>query len=455
MPKPDTLDYATPQPKPSALAFMLRAFNSRNYSLFFAGQLVSLVGTWLSSLALSWLIYRITGSRLLLGTVAFCTLAPAFFVGPFAGVMIDRWNLRKLMIVTQSLSMLQSFLLAFLVLGGYLHDGRVWPIFVLACFQGLVNGFDMPGRQAFVVQLVDRREDLPNAIALNSSMFNLSRLLGPALGGVLVAVIGEGWCFFIDGVSYAAVIVAFLVITVAPRVRPKVEKKVLHDLKEGIVYAWNFKPIRNTLLLLAFVALLGAPYGVLMPVFADDILHGDATTFGFLSAAGGVGSFCGAILLATRRSVVGLGNWIIGGAVFFGLALVGFSQSSNLFLSMALLVLVGFGGLTVFASCNTVLQTLTDDDKRGRVMSLFTTCFQGTMPVGSLAAGYLGKTEVLGAPLTVAAGGVLCVIVAVYFGSQLPKLRPMVRPIYEARGILPPIATGVQAATAMTGPKTE
>ena len=455
MPKPDLLDYATPAPKPSPLTFMFRAFKSRNYSLFFAGQLVSLVGTWLSSLALSWLIYRITGSRLLLGTVAFCTLAPAFFVGPFAGVMIDRWNLRKLMLVTQSLSMLQSFLLAWLVLGGYVHAGRTWPILALACFQGLVNGFDMPGRQAFVVQLVDRREDLPNAIALNSSMFNLSRLLGPALGGVLVALIGEGYCFLIDGFSYAAVIVAFLLIRVAPRVRPVVEKKVLHDLKEGVVYAWNFKPIRNTLLLLAFVSLFGAPYGVLLPVFADDILHGNATTFGFLSAAGGVGSFAGAILLATRRSVVGLGNWIIAGAVLFGLALIGFSQSSTLWLSFPLLMLIGFGGLTVFASCNTVLQTLTDDDKRGRVMSLFTTCFQGTMPVGSLAAGYLAEHGRLGAPLTVAAGGLLILVVALYFGLQLPKLRPMVRPIYEKRGILPPLATGVQAATAMTGPKTE
>ena len=455
MPKP-TLDYQNrADAEPSPFAFMFRAFKSRNYRLFFGGQLLSLIGTWLSSLALSWLIYRLTGSRELLGLVAFCTLAPAFVIGPYAGVMIDRWNLKRLMLITQALSMVQSFALAFLTLGGFLTKDHTWPILALALFQGLVNGFDMPARQSLVVHLVDRREDLVNAIALNSSMFNLARLLGPAIGGVLVAVIGEGYCFLIDGFSYAAVLVAFAFMRVAPRPKPAVQKRVLHDLRDGLSYAWNFKPIRNTLLLVACVSLFASPNGVLLPVFADDILHGNATTFGFLSAAGGVGSFVAAVMLAARKSVVGLGRWIIGGAFLVCLSLAIFSQSTVLWLSMPVLLASGFGGLTVFASSNTVIQTLVEDDKRGRVMSLFTMSFQGTMPIGSLAAGYFAEPHRLGAPYTVLIGALGVGAAAIYFGLQLPKLRPMVRPVYEARGILPRVATGLQAASAADMPKQE
>ena len=443
MPDAPTADVSVP-PKPSPLSFMFRAFKNRNYALFFGGQLLSLIGTWLGSLALSWLVYRITGSRVLLGTVAFCNLFPAFLVGPFAGVMIDRWNLRRVLMTTQTLSMVQSFTLAFLTLTGVIE---VWHIITLAVVQGLINGFDMPARQAFVVQLVTKREDLPNAIALNSSMFNAARLLGPGIGGVLIALVGEGWCFFADGTSFVAVLIAFSLMKLPRGEKKPAARNVFADLKDGLVYAGGYPPIRATLTLLALVSLLAAPYGVLLPVFSSDILGGNATTFGFLSAASGIGAFAGAIALAARSTPVGLGKWICFGAVGFGAALIAFSQSTAIWLSFALLILCGLGMIITVASANTVLQTLVEDDKRGRVMSLFTMCFQGMMPLGALAAGFLAEPHRLGAPLTVTLGGIAVAIAGGYFAFQLPRLREIVNPLYVERGLLPPSVLGVRAAS--------
>lgn len=428
---------------------MFRALGSRNYRLFFTGQLISLVGIWLANLAMAWLVYRLTGSALLLGTVAFCAQVPAFLVGPFAGVMLDRWDLRRVLLITQALMMAITFTLAVITLTGVV---QVHHLMLLAVAQGLVNGFDLPARQSFVVQLVEKREDLGNAIALNSSMFNSARLLGPSIGGILIAWLGEGACFLINGCTYTAVITGFLLIRVPTGERPGQARRVLAELREGVAYAWGFKPIRATLMLLALTSLLGAPYTVLLPVFANDILAGGAATFGVLSAATGVGALIGAFMLAARKTVVGIGSWIVGGAVLFGLALVAFSQSRVLWLSVPLLVLSGMGMILSVASSNTILQTIVEDEKRGRVMSLFTMSFMGMMPLGSLIAGTLASPARLGAPATLAVGGALVALSGAYFATQLPRLRLLVRPIYLERGLIPEVTTGVQAATALRMP---
>ena len=409
-----------------------RALQSRNYRLFFAGQTTSLIGTWMTRLATSWLVYRLTGSAVLLGTVSFCGQVPMFFLAPIAGVWVDRWDRRRTLVLTQVLSALQSLALAALTLLGVI---RIWHIVALALAQGIINAIDMPARQSFVIQMVERREDLPNAIALNSSMVNASRLIGPALAGVVIGAIGEGWCFLLDGVSYLAVIASLLAMTIRPTAARGPARRALDELAEGWRYVRESRPIRSLLLLLSLVSLVGMPYSVLMPIFAGRILHGGAHTLGFLMGASGVGALAAALLLAGRKTVRGLGKRIAIATAVFGGALIAFGLSKSLWLSLGVLPLVGYGMMQQMAGTNTILQTIVEDDKRGRVMAYYAMAFQGVAPFGALLAG--GVTDWIGAPATVAWGGVVCVLAAGWFAWRLPLLREAVRPIYARLGILP------------------
>lgn len=401
---------------PSHRTFFLRALRYPNYRLFFGGQIISLVGSWIGSTAISWLVYRLTGSGLMLGVVGFVGQFPAFFVTPFAGITIDRWDRRRVLIVTQTLSMVQSLSLAFLVL----TDRATIPaLLALAGFQGIVNAFDMPGRQSFVVDLIENKEDLGNAIALNSSMFNLSRLIGPSLGGLLIAAVGEGWCFFVDGASYLAVIAALVAMRVRPRAMaaPKVQG-TLNQLWEGWHYTFTSPTIRPILILLALSSLMGAPYMTLVPIFAGKVLGGGPHTLGFLMTAAGVGSLAGALTLATQKQSDKLRAWIPWGAGIFSLGLMAFAFSKTLWLSMGLLVICGFGFMIQMATSNTLIQTTVEDDKRGRVMSLFIMAFLGVAPFGALVAGIL--TEKIGAPHTLLVGGT-CVLAGTLWFSRKEK----------------------------------
>ena len=427
---------------------MLRALGHKNYKLFFSGQSVSMIGTWMTRIATSWLVYRLTGSALLLGVVGFAGQVPSFALAPFAGVLVDRWNRHSLLVATQVLAMIQSLALAVLALTGLIH---IWHVIALSIFQGVINAFDMPARQAFVVEMVERREDLPNAIALNSSMVNAARLLGPSIGGVVIAAVGEGWCFMIDGVSYLAVIASLLAMKITPRAnKPARGVNMLAQLREGWRYASGFAPIRKVLMLLALVSLVGMPYTVLMPVFANEILRGGPNTLGLLMAASGVGALVGAMFLAARRSVLGLGKYIPLTAVAFGAGLVAFSFSRVLWLSLPLMVLTGLGFMVQMAASNTVLQTIVEEDKRGRVMSFYTMAFMGTAPFGSLLAGSLA--ERIGAPHTLMFGGLGCIAGAIWFATSLPSLRRDVRPIYVKIGILPEIAAGIHQTSELSVP---
>ncbi|HWF84665.1 MAG TPA: MFS transporter, partial [Vicinamibacterales bacterium] len=349
------------------VAFMLRALRYRNYRLFFGGQVVSLAGTWITTTATSWLVYRLTGSAVLLGVVGFAGQFPAFLMGPFAGIVVDRWNRHRLLVVTQTMSMLQSFALAVLTLSGHI---TVETIVLLSVVQGIVNAFDMPGRQAFLIAMIDNKEDLGNAIALNSSMVNAARLVGPTIAGIVIAVASEGWCFLIDGVSYIAVIAALLRMRIPPAASAAAPRRnAWQQFNEGWRYALGFRPIRSIILLLALVSLVGVPYSVLMPVFATAVFHGGPNTLGFLMTASGCGALVGALWLAQRKSVVGLGRIISITAALFGAGLIAFSFSSVFWIAIPSLVVAGFGFMVQMASSNTVIQTIVDDEKRGRVMS--------------------------------------------------------------------------------------
>lgn len=429
-------------------SFMFRALRHRNYRLFFTGQTVSMIGTWMTRIATSWLVYKLTGSALLLGVVGFAGQIPSFLLAPVAGVFVDRWNRHRLLIGTQILAMVQSLAMAVLALTGYI---KIWHVIALSVFQGVINAFDMPARQSFVVQMVAAREDLSNAIALNSSMVNAARLLGPSIGGVVIAAVGEGWCFMIDGLSYIAVIGSLLAMNVAP-----LAAKVIHDagvfqqFREGFSYVSGFMPIRSILLLLAFVSLVGMPYTVLMPIFANEILHGGPNTLGLLMAASGVGALTGAMFLARRKTVLGLGRFIPMMATVFGAGLIAFSFSRIVWLSMILMVVTGLGFMVHMAVSNTLIQTMVDEDKRGRVMSFYTMAFMGTSPFGSLIAGSLA--EKIGAPETLAFGGLGCIAAAALFYAFLPRLRNYVRPIYIQKGILPEARTGIMNTSELSVP---
>jgi MFS family permease len=410
---------------------MLRSLRHRNYRLFFAGQSLSLVGTWITRIATSWLIYRLSGSALLLGIVGFCSQIPTLFLAPVAGVFVDRWNRHRVLVVTQVLSMLQSLALAVLALAGII---TVAEVLVLQVFQGVINAFDTPVRQAFVVSMIEDRADLPNAIALNSTMVNASRILGPSIGGVLIAAVGEGWCFLADAVSYLAVIASLLAMQTVHEER-RGGTRVVEELAAGFRYVTEFVPIRTVLLLLALVSTMGMPYAVLMPAVAAKVLHGGPHTLGWLMTASGVGALAGAFFLAARTSVVGLGRVIAAASGVFGAALIALGASRALWLSLLIMPLIGAGFMVSLAASNTIVQTLTEEHLRGRVMAFYTVAFLGTAPLGSLMAGVLADR--IGEPLTIAAGGGACLLGAAWFASRLPRLRELVRPIYLERGILP------------------
>ena len=410
----------------------LRALRSRNFKLYFAGQGVSLVGTWMTRIATSWLVYRLTGSALLLGVVSFAGQIPTFLLAPFAGVWIDRFDRRTLLVWTQALAALQSLWLAALTLT---HRVTMHEILALSMMQGLINAFDMPGRQSALVLMVDEKESLKSAIALNSSMVNVARMVGPALAGIVIAGVGEGWCFLIDGVSYLAVIGSLVAMRLRGAGVKRGQAKMLEQLKDGWAYVSGFAPVRTILLLFALVSLMGVPYLVLMPMFAKQVLHGGAHTLGFLSAASGVGALISATTLAFRKSVRGLTQMIAIAAAMFGAGLILLGTSHWLALSVVALMVVGFGMMQCVAASNTIIQTLVPEDKRGRVMSYYTMAFMGMAPWGSLLAG--GLAHHLGPQVTVMITGATCIVGAGWYATQLNRIRKVMRPIYVEMGILP------------------
>jgi MFS family permease len=434
----------------SSWKLVLRALRSRNYRLFFGGQSISLIGTWMTRIATAWLVYRLTHSAFLLGVVGFAGQIPTFFLGPFAGVWVDRWNRHRTLVVTQVLSMLQSFALAVLALRGTI---TIAEILWLSLAQGLINAFDMPARQAFVVQMIEKREDLGNAIALNSSMVHLARLLGPSIAGVVIAAVGEGYCFLIDGFSYIAVILSLLAMKIVAIPQPGKDTAVLHDLKEGWGYATGSVPIRSILLLLALVSVVGMPYTVLMPIFAGAVLHGGPHTLGFLMGASGAGALLSAMWLAARRGVIGLDLVVPVAAAIFGAGLIGLGFSRLLCLSLLLMPIAGGAMMQQTAASNTILQTIVHEDKRGRVMSFFSMAFMGMTPFGSLLAGSLASK--IGAPKTLILGGAICILGAGWFAHLLPTIRELVRPIYREQGIIPEVAPGVESVAVLRTPPGE
>jgi len=445
--------------KPGKLPLILRAFRHRNYRLFFGGQLISLIGNFLTQVATAWLVYDLTKKSLYLGLVGFASTIPMFFLGPFGGVWVDRLNRRKLLVITQTLAMLQSFALAALAF----NHITIWEVIALSLFQGLVNAFDMPGRQAFLVEMVEDRDDLANAIALNSTMVHGARLIGPALAGLLILAVGEAWCFLLDGLSYIAVIVALLAMTMQPQQPRKQSHGVLHDLREGLSYVWRFLPTRAIMLMVALISFIGMPaYSILMPVFGDYFGRGrnGALVLGLLMGASGLGALIGAIYLASRPTVVGLGRVMALASALFGLGLIGFGLSRQFWLSLSLMPIVGFGMISTFATANTILQTLTDDHMRGRVMSIYTMSFLGILPFGNLLAGFLASRlgqgspdpQITGASRMVEIGGVVCILAAAVFWQLRTRLRQIIWPIYVKKGILSPVAAGLESSTEMTMP---
>src|SRR5215471_4000124 len=385
----------------SNLLFMARALKYRNYRLFFIGQGTSLIGTWMTRVATGWLVYRLTGSALLLGVISFAGQLPTLLAAPFGGVIVDRSNRHRVLLITQVLAMIQSALLATLALT---HTIGIASIVVLQAFQGFINAFDTPARQAFVVEMVETREDLPNAIALNSSLVNGARLVGPSVAGVIIASLGEGLCFLIDALSYLAVIASLLAMKVTPpKRRESAPRSMTEDLADGFRYAAGFAPVRVVLIMAAVASIASMPQTALMPVFASTVLGGGPHTLGFLTAATGVGAMCGALWLASRRTVVGLGRVILAASTCFGTALCIFSFSRQLWLSLLVLVVTGASFMVQLAATNTVLQTIAPEDKRGRVMSLYTMAILGMAPIGSLLAGWLGAS--IGAPHAVLVSG--------------------------------------------------
>jgi MFS family permease len=411
---------------------LTRALRHRNYRLFVAGQSVSLVGTWITRVATSWLVYRLTGSELLLGIVGFAGQIPTLLVAPFAGVLVDRWDRHRVLVVTQALSMLQTLALAILTLQGSI---TVRWLLILQIVQGLINAFDTPARQAFVVDMVEDRADLANAIALNSSMMNGSRIIGPAIGGILIAAFGEGWCFLVDAVSYVFVIASLLMMRLPARAAGRVETHVLAELRAGFHYVARSNPIRTALIVLSIVSAMAMPYTVLMPAFVAGLLHGGPNTLGLLTTATGAGALAGALYLASRQTVVGLGRVMMYGTVAFGAALVVFAFARTLWVALLVLPIAGAAFMVQLAATNTVIQTIVEDRLRGRVMAFYTMAFFGTAPFGSLVAGV--AADRFGAPWTIGFSGAVCIGTGLWLGWQLPALRKIVRPIYVERGILP------------------
>jgi MFS family permease len=428
----------------SGFSHAYRALRHRNFRLFFAGQSISLIGTWMTRVATAWLVYRLTKSAVLLGTVSFFGQIPTFLLAPLAGVLVDRWNRRTVLVWTQALAMVQSLALAFLTLT---HRVTISEVLVLSVFQGCINAFDMPGRQSFMLEMVSGegesgRGDLQNAIAINSSMVNVARLIGPSIAGLVIAVSSEGWCFLVDGVSYIAVIASLLMMRLsAPTLEAmaaaakRAGDSMLTQLQEGWDYVRGVAPIRTILLLFAMVSLMGWPFTVLMPIFAVQVLHGGPHTLGFLMGALGVGSLASAISLVLRKSVRGLLKMIPIAATAFGAGLILFGLSHVVWLSMILLLIVGYGMMQGLTASNTIIQTIVPADKRGRVMSYYTVAFVGMAPFGSLLAGTMANA--IGAQWTVMLSGACCILGGTWFFTRMPRLRTAMRPIYEQLGIIP------------------
>ncbi len=409
-----------------------RALRHRNFKLFFAGQSISLIGTWMTRLATGWLVYRLTHSALLLGIVSFAGQIVAFLLAPIAGVWVERLNRRKLLVWTQAFAATQSLAMAALTLA---HVITLWEIIALAAFQGLINAFDMPGRQSFLVQMVEDRNDLSNAIAINSSMANGARLVGPAIAGLVIAAVGEGWCFLIDGVSYFAVIASLVMMRIKPLDIRLRASSMLEQMREGWDYVRAFRPIRSILLLFVLISLMGYPYVVLLPIFAGHVLRGGATTLGWLTGASGIGALTSAISLAVRKSLAGLTRMLQIAAAMLGGALICFGLSHTLWLSLVLMVFAGFGMIQSASVSNTIIQALVAEDKRARVMGYYTMAFFGGAPFGSLLAGALAHR--IGAPYTVMILGVFCVAGSLWFTLERPKIRELMRPIYQEKGLVP------------------
>jgi len=412
---------------------VFRALRYRNFKVFFIGQGISLIGTWMQYVAMSWLVYRMTNSALMLGVVGFASQIPAFILSPFTGVLADRHNRHKILLFTQALAMLQAFILAFLTLT---ENIAVWHIVVMGIFLGCVNSLDIPARHSFILEMVEEKENLGNAIALNSMMFNMARLIGPSIAGVLIAIAGEGVCFLINAISYIAVIASLLAMKMPARDNEKREAdySMFEDLREGFNYAFGFVPIKAILFLLGIISLMGMSYAVLMPVFAKDILHGGPHTLGFLMGAVGIGSLAGTTYLASKKNIITLGRMLPAAAGIFGLSIIIFSFSHNLVFSLTLLFFSGFGIMVQMAASNTILQTIVDDDKRGRIMSFYTMAFMGMAPFGSLFSGMLASR--IGVSNTLIISGSCCILAAVIFSFNLPSLRKIVRPIYVKMGIV-------------------
>jgi MFS family permease len=431
----------------------------RNFRLFFAGQGISLIGTWMQQVAMSWLVYLLSvreepsnpnAAAYWLGVTGFASQIPTFFLAPVAGVLADHWNRHRLILLTQTLAMLQAFVLAGLT---WTEVATIPWLLALSGFLGLINAFDMPARQAFLSEMIDRREDLANAIALNSSMFNGARLIGPALAAVLLALAGAAVCFLANAVSYLAVLAALLAMRVTPRERRPARKGLWSGLCEGLAHGFGFAPLRALLLLVGLVSMAGVSYSVLLPIMATEVLGGEVGLFGLLTVAAGVGALAGALFLAMRQSVLGLGKWVLAAPALLGVALLAFSFSESPGLSLALLPVVGFAIMVHMGSCNILVQTIVDEDKRGRVMSLYTMAFMGLAPLGSLLAGSLAAQ--FGPANAIRAGATVCLLGSLVFALFFRRLRALVRPIYVQRGILPEMPAAVYPVIAPPAPAAE
>ena len=419
-------------PSRSSISHAWRALRHRNFQLFFFGQSISVIGNWMTRLATTWLVYRLTHSALLLGIVSFAGQIVSFAMGPFAGVWVERLNRRNLLVWTQAAGAVQSLALAGLTLT---HVINLWEIIALTALQGLINAFDMPGRQSFLVHMIEDRKDLSNAIAINSSMAMGAGLIGPAIAGLVIAAVGEGWCFLIDGVSYFAVIASLLLMRIKPVDIGRNASSMLKQMRDGWDYVRTFCPIRTILLFFALICLMGYPFSVLLPVFAAQVLHGGPTTLGWLAGASGIGAFVSGLSLVVRKSVVGLTSMVPVAGVMLGGALIFFGLSHALWLSLGLMVFTGFGLMQVITASNTIVQSLVPEDKRARVMSYYTTAFFGATLFGSLLAGALAQW--IGAPLTVIITGAFCVAGSLWFALELRKVNTAIEPIYQRMGLLP------------------
>jgi MFS family permease len=408
----------------------LRALRHRNFQYFFSGQLISLIGTWMQTIAEAWLVYRLTGSPWLLGMVRFMAQIPVFLLATLGGMVADRYNRHSIIVATQSISMVLALILALLTLTGRVH---VWHVMVLATMLGVVNAFDLPARQAFLIEMVGKG-DLMNAIALNSTIFNGARVVGPAIAGILVAWIGEGWCFFANGISFIAVITGLLLMKLPKFQKAENPQPFVENLMEGIRFVRNTTPIRALLLLVGLVSLVAVPYTVLMPIFADRVLHGGARGLGILMGASGVGAVLGALTLAAKKGLKGLSRWIPIASAGFGACLILFSISRIFWLSVALLVPMGYGLMLQLSSTNTLIQAMVPDRLRGRTMAVYAMMFMGMAPIGSLLAGALASH--IGAPLTVGIGGGVAIIGAGFFARHVPKIREQARDLINTQGLV-------------------